>query len=256
MFKNLLLETSPFKQCLDDEDIYAAAFPGRLVIGRTILNSEAKVVFDPTRAVEVKQPSFSLLLPTMKKARDHLDTNHETEYEVELVPKKKDHIKKLMASYALWDEAFKFSLRYKWNHVRDRNHQQRVRKGLATELDPSKPWQYLKCGISLNSDALGKFLEHADRYTLATYVDYQETQVKKINNFVDHVLDDSPDGLDEKFLAKLPEMNLKERTQWLDSVLNTYLKENPESDDLQALEFRNLVTSREQTVYALFKLRF
>ena len=251
---NILLKNANFSVSLDDGDIYAAAYSGKLFVGRTVLNAEAEPMFDNTRTVKINQNCFVPLMVAIKKARRCYEHNPENEeFEFEIQRKKGPLSKRLYGAFSQWgdDPLPRFHLRVKWDHVRDKAHQLRVRKGLATPLPDSEP-KFTRVGVTMNQDLLEKFITYQAKLLLSTYMMHNEELVEKIHDFIYN----GKEIIDEELLKKLQEadrLTLSERNKIVDDLLEAYSKEfSEESEDFKLKKFRDQLVERDFAVFGLY----
>ena len=253
MPSKLYLKDSVFENPLNGT-VHAAAYPGKIVIGRTVLDEQAIEYFDYDRMVTIKKDCFFALMEVMCMAMQRYESQSNDEFEYEFAATaKNNNLTKLMGTFSAYgdhDDAI-FQIRYKWAHLRDTDHQTRIRQGKADNLDKTKEWVYLKRGVILDEESLEKFLLYADKYLLATYKGYSTTVVEEVEKFISFGGGHCRSLLNEK-ITKYEGMKLKQKIKIIDTVLDAWVEGLPPEDTFWSKNFRDLVIDREEAVFALF----
>ena len=110
--KDYSLKHAAFQNTLEN-DVVAASYSGRLIIGPTTLNNDSEVVFEPYRTIVIPPSAFYLLIESMKKARLYFSERPDDHFEMDISALKNNQPRyKLTASFGKWNDAEEQSREY------------------------------------------------------------------------------------------------------------------------------------------------
>ena len=145
---------------LQDDGLYAACFPGRLIIGYVSHNHDLLLQFGP-KSLTIPADCFHIMIDTIRKALKGYNDENPMPFE-DLVFERSE-IYHLMGNFEKFNDKFLFQLRWAWYFKKDKYFQMKVATGRANPISTPREFLYLKTkGLVLTKDTLTKLNTNLD----------------------------------------------------------------------------------------------
>ena len=257
--RDYILKHSTFHNILDN-DIVAASFTGRLIIGPTTLNDASEMVFEPYRSITILPSNYFKFIESIKKAKMYFSEKSDEHFEMDLMSNKNSAPRfKLTASFGKWNEHDQslFQIRQKWNFTKDKDFNENVELGLVDEIVQADPYRWTKRGVIFSVLSLDEILMFAEKYLMETFPDLQNDVglAKKVSQFVAHATTDFKEEIVGQ-LEKYEHLRLKDKKDMIERVLMSLVKKDNRfaEDEFQIKHYRQKLVAQHQLLYALFNI--